>query len=421
MNKKKTITVSIAILLTAIIAYFFYPREKDPHLGAGLLEEGSKIANILSISLSPGGFHPLTGPKQLRTAALESSKRLKKYSGLLAKLSSDPDLRKRKIIAPQVYLLFLEDSLRESKDSMNILFGYPIIRKLNANLPKIPVNNKNKNKWRGPYGEYLTLHGYLRGQSFMRRNKASLERIEKRFGVLKEYITSILFIETKFGDIPGDNHVLSVYNTLYHLNKKDVLIHSLTSSLEKHLEEKKARKLSFDLIAKYRPLLEEDNEKSLFSDIFSRSAKPGEEDRKIKSDLLEPALIKEIILELNENVKRRKDWGYVELKSLLLMAYEENYNVHELYGSFAGAFGLCQFLPSSYLEWARDGNSDGTINLHHLEDAMASTAFYLKNFGFDPNNRAKIRRSIYSYNHKLSYVNIVDWYARMLIKYYRVN
>jgi membrane-bound lytic murein transglycosylase B len=54
-------------------------------------------------------------------------------------------------------------------------------------------------------------------------------------------------------------------------------------------------------------------------------------------------------------------------------------------GSWAGAFGGPQFLPSVYLRLARDGDGDGTIDLWRSEaDTLASIANYFQNAGWRP-------------------------------------
>jgi len=54
----------------------------------------------------------------------------------------------------------------------------------------------------------------------------------------------------------------------------------------------------------------------------------------------------------------------------------------ELIGSWAGAIGHMQFMPSTYLEFAIDGNDDGKRNLMNTEDALTSGANYLNKLGW---------------------------------------
>ena len=65
----------------------------------------------------------------------------------------------------------------------------------------------------------------------------------------------------------------------------------------------------------------------------------------------------------------------------------------EIVGSYAGAMGISQFMPSNALTLAVDGNRDGRINLFENEDAIASVANYLSHHGYRPglNREGKIQ------------------------------
>ena len=77
-------------------------------------------------------------------------------------------------------------------------------------------------------------------------------------------------------------------------------------------------------------------------------------------------------------------------------------------GSIAGAFGLPQFLPSSYLKFDTDGNGDGRVSLYDPEDAIASCARYLKENGWRPGiDRAQKRKVIWTYNRSTPYIDTV--------------
>jgi len=55
----------------------------------------------------------------------------------------------------------------------------------------------------------------------------------------------------------------------------------------------------------------------------------------------------------------------------------------DLKGSWAGAMGQCQFMPSSYLAYATDGNNDGQADIWTTEaDVFASAATYLQKRGW---------------------------------------
>lgn len=87
---------------------------------------------------------------------------------------------------------------------------------------------------------------------------------------------------------------------------------------------------------------------------------------------------------------RRQDFFREELKELLLLARETGMNPLSLKGSYAGAMGLPQFMPSSYRRYAVDYDGDGAIDLiNSAPDAIGSVASYLKTFGWVPGETPK--------------------------------
>ena len=94
---------------------------------------------------------------------------------------------------------------------------------------------------------------------------------------------------------------------------------------------------------------------------------------------------------LSFNYPRRAEYFAKELETFLLMARDEHVDAHELRGSFAGAMGFCQFMPSSYKQYAVDFNHDGHINLWDPEDAIGSVANYFQAHGWTPDDAVAIR------------------------------
>lgn len=73
-----------------------------------------------------------------------------------------------------------------------------------------------------------------------------------------------------------------------------------------------------------------------------------------------------------------------ELTEFLLLARELNTNPCQIKGSYAGAMGLPQFMPSSYRQFALDFNGDGKRDIiGSPEDAIGSVANYLKEHGWE--------------------------------------
>ncbi|MBE9532766.1 MAG: lytic murein transglycosylase B [Proteobacteria bacterium] len=72
-----------------------------------------------------------------------------------------------------------------------------------------------------------------------------------------------------------------------------------------------------------------------------------------------------------------------ELEHFLLLTREENMSILDPVGSYAGAMGLGQFMPSSYREYAIDFDGDGKRDIWtNPTDAIGSIANYLKRHGW---------------------------------------
>ncbi|HWS77460.1 MAG TPA: lytic murein transglycosylase B, partial [Thermomonas sp.] len=71
-----------------------------------------------------------------------------------------------------------------------------------------------------------------------------------------------------------------------------------------------------------------------------------------------------------------------ELAQLFALGKEEGFDITTLKGSYAGAMGWGQFMPSSYRDYAVDGDGDGKRDLFNdLDDVFASVANYFAKKG----------------------------------------
>ena len=79
----------------------------------------------------------------------------------------------------------------------------------------------------------------------------------------------------------------------------------------------------------------------------------------------------------------RRDFFTSELENLFLLAREQNQNPLELTGSYAGAMGWGQFMPSSYRNYAVDFDADQFADIwHNPVDAIGSVANYFAKHGW---------------------------------------
>ena len=80
--------------------------------------------------------------------------------------------------------------------------------------------------------------------------------------------------------------------------------------------------------------------------------------------------------------KRRSKFFTSELLTLLKLVDAGVIDPDTLFGSWAGAFGNFQFMPSTITNHAIDYNKDKVIDLKNIEDSFASAANYIKNLGW---------------------------------------
>ena len=80
---------------------------------------------------------------------------------------------------------------------------------------------------------------------------------------------------------------------------------------------------------------------------------------------------------------RRGAFFRKELGHFARLCHDQGWEASDRLGSYAGAMGMAQFMPSSYRAWAVDGNDDGSRDLFGTpDDAIASVANYLKAHGW---------------------------------------
>jgi len=200
-------------------------------------------------------------------------------------------------------------------------------------------------------------------RAFLDSNRALLNRVERDYGVPAEIITAVLWVETKFGRVTGTNHVWSVYATL------------ATADQPENIRANRAA---------YR------------------------------DTIADPARLAELDSLVEVRSKRKAAWALGELEALWQMSRDSALDVLALRGSWAGAFGLPQFIPSSYLRWARDGDGDGRVDLFNLADAVASVANYLRSNGWSSERRAQ-EAALFHYNNSRDYVECIFRVAELLV------
>jgi len=110
---------------------------------------------------------------------------------------------------------------------------------------------------------------------------------------------------------------------------------------------------------------------------------------------------------------RRHEYFKKELLNALTIINDGHISMNEMTGSWAGAMGQCQFMPSSFLNYASDWNKDGNKDIWNSKpDVFASAANYLKRVGWS--NKITWGRKVYlgNYNNKVKknkYILLKNW------------
>ncbi len=191
-----------------------------------------------------------------------------------------------------------------------------------------------------------------KSRRFLQEHRAVLSKIEKTYGVPKEILVAILLVESDLGGHRDRYSVLKVYL-------------SLASLIDPVIRAKVSR----------------------------AAARAG-------ANPYTPAF--------RHRINRKAAWGLRELACLLRMGQQGYVDITKLKGSWAGAFGMPQFIPTSFESYGVDWDKDGKICLDLLPDAAASAANYLRSQGWRGKmNRQKALTVIKRYNHSQPYAETI--------------
>ena len=208
------------------------------------------------------------------------------------------------------------------------------------------------------YDQFLSPESIQKAKKYIQEHLSDLNAAEETLGVNKEVITAIMLVETRLGTYLGTRSILNTLSSLAVMKDSEL------------------REMVWNSI---------------------------QEDRRPSRSAFE------------EKANAKSAWGYQELKAFLKYTGRENIDPTTILGSYAGALGISQFMPSSILAYARDGNQDGRIDLFNPSDAIMSIANYLKNFGWKPGISYDAAFDVvYRYNHSKVYVTTILKIAEQL-------
>ncbi|MFZ2446444.1 MAG: lytic murein transglycosylase [Syntrophobacteraceae bacterium] len=203
------------------------------------------------------------------------------------------------------------------------------------------------------YDQFLAPSEIAKARNFIAGNQSAFRRAERAFGVEPGVIAAILLVETHFGSYTGKTPTLGVFATFA------------------LMEQKQNRDRVWKMLA------------------------PKDRERWVREAF-------------DRKLLDRSAWAHKELAALLELRAAQNMRVDSFKGSVMGAVGWPQFLPSSLVSYGADGDGDGRIDLYNAEDAIFSTANYLRGHGWCeakfPSDKEQV---IWAYNHSKPYVRTI--------------
>ena len=118
---------------------------------------------------------------------------------------------------------------------------------------------------------------------------------------------------------------------------------------------------------------------------------------------------------------QRRTWATKEMFEFLVYCKKEGIDPFSVEGSYAGAFGFGQFIPSSFNKLSIDYNQNGKKEPYGWEDVLGSVAYYLRENGYPPKYhnfsfRSKAWHAIRTYNRSDHYANTVIEFRNELAK-----
>ena len=201
------------------------------------------------------------------------------------------------------------------------------------------------------YDQFASKKSIRKARKYMKKYNVELAHAEKTYGVDQEIVTAIILVETRLGANTGRSSIINTLSTMAALSDPAV--------------------------------------KEMFWEQVSKTSDVSRED-------------------YDKWVKRKSKWAYDELKAFLKYSEGHEIDPTKVKGSYAGALGISQFMPSNVLMYAEDGNNDGRIDLFNHADAISSVANYLKRHGWHADiKREKAKKVVWTYNHSKYYVNII--------------
>jgi membrane-bound lytic murein transglycosylase B len=210
----------------------------------------------------------------------------------------------------------------------------------------------------GQHMNHVTPKSVKEAARFVEENQQAFDMASGKYNVPAPVISSLLWIETRHGEDMGTFHTTSVYLHLLQVNLPE--------------NRKLLTKLAFE-----------------------------------KNQKLERFTAKELRKRMKERTFARAQWAREQLGALAVLRSRKQINLKTLRGSYAGAFGLPQFIPSSYKDFAQSLHPKEAPDLSNAGDAIVSVAHYLAKHGWNSQNPEARVDALMKYNNSRDYADSI--------------
>ncbi len=274
-------------------------------------------------------------------------------------LFSLTDNQKRKLLLYDKVVTALSQEMSKKKAQKLILD-----RRIKP-LSKLILLNIDQPSQKRYFSSSLQKKALRKGIRFLKRYKRTFNKVEKLYSIDKEIILAILYIETNFNP----------------------------------------RKARYNVFNAYASLAFADHPYFLNLNLKRIKRKYGNQ--------VPPRLTRDEVIRRSQ---RKSEWAIKQLVALVKLSKKMKRPILRIKGSFAGAIGYPQFIPTSYVSYAVDGNGDRFIDLYNIHDSIASIGNYLKSVGYEKTDGQSIKDAIHHYNRSWDYVDFVISYAKLVKK-----
>jgi membrane-bound lytic murein transglycosylase B len=221
--------------------------------------------------------------------------------------------------------------------------------------------------YHGNYFAHDSVLAHKKIKGYLRAHRNSFKTAEARYHVSSKSIASLLWVETRLGKNTGSYPLPFIFYAL---------------SLSAHPK--------------------------FCSEMAKRT--PA---KLTSSTLTEKPTLAAAQAKLEERCQSKSNWAIEEMKALVELSQTRKLNPFELKASFAGAFGIPQFIPSSFKKYAVSSFRKKP-NLYLISDAILSVGNFLHENGWKDEASESQSAALYSYNRSKDYGLVITQIAKKL-------